>query len=156
MSSTTTADKSFFQRLLDGVEVVGNKVPHPVVIFVILIGIVIVLSQILFLLGTSVSYEIIDLETHKAVHVTTAARGLLTVDGIRFMFTGVVQNLMNFNAVGVIIVAMVRRRRGRIGRAGEGTDPQAGRRRAAEEPSPTSWFLSESSPASPPTPATSS
>jgi aminobenzoyl-glutamate transport protein len=106
MSSTTTADKSFFQRLLDGVEVVGNKVPHPVVIFVILIGIVIVLSQILFLLGTSVSYEIIDLETHKAVHVTTAARGLLTVDGIRFMFTGVVQNLMNFNAVGVIIVAM--------------------------------------------------
>jgi aminobenzoyl-glutamate transport protein len=32
---------------------------------------------------------------------------LLTADGIRFMFTGVVQNFMNFNAVGVIIVAMV-------------------------------------------------
>jgi aminobenzoyl-glutamate transport protein len=103
----TVAEKSFLQKVLDGVEVVGNKVPHPVVIFVILIGVVIVLSQILYLLGSSVSYEIIDPETHKAVHVTTAARGLLTIAGIRFMFTGVVQNFMNFNAVGVIIVAMV-------------------------------------------------
>ena len=35
------------------------------------------------------------------------ARSLLTVEGIRFMFTGVVQNFMSFQAVGVIIVAMV-------------------------------------------------
>ena len=34
-------------------------------------------------------------------------RSLLTLDGVRFMFTSVVQNFMNFNAVGVIIVAMV-------------------------------------------------
>ena len=39
--------------------------------------------------------------------MTTVARSLLTADGIRFMFTGVVQNFMNFQAVGVIIVAMV-------------------------------------------------
>jgi aminobenzoyl-glutamate transport protein len=107
MSGTATAEKSFLQKLLDGVEAVGNKVPHPVVIFVILIGLVIVLSQILYWLGTTVSYEVIDPVTHKVVHATTAARGLLTVDGMRFMYTGIVQNLMNFNAVGVIIVAMV-------------------------------------------------
>ena len=39
--------------------------------------------------------------------VTASARSLLTGDGIRFMFTGVVQNFMNFTAVGVIIVAML-------------------------------------------------
>ena len=88
-------------------ERVGNKVPHPAVIFVILMGIVIVLSHILYLAGASVSYEVINPDTHKIEKATTAARSLLTVDGIRFMFTGVVQNFMNFQAVGVIIVAMV-------------------------------------------------
>ncbi len=106
MSEIRVARKTFMEQLLDGVEVVGNKVPHPVVIFVILIGVVIVLSQILYMVGASVSYDVIDPETHKVAHTTTAARGLLTIVGIRFMFTGVVQNLMNFNAVGVIIVAM--------------------------------------------------
>jgi aminobenzoyl-glutamate transport protein len=38
---------------------------------------------------------------------TTTARSPLTNAGIRFMFNGVVQNFMNFNAVGIIIVAMV-------------------------------------------------
>jgi aminobenzoyl-glutamate transport protein len=99
--------KTVMQRLLDGVERVGNKVPHPAVIFVILIGIVIVLSHILYLLGARVTYQLINPETHKVETVTTVARSLLTADGIRFMFTGVVQNLMNFQAVGVIIVAMV-------------------------------------------------
>ena len=39
------------QKLLGAVERVGNRVPHPVVIFLILIAIVIVLSQILYMLG---------------------------------------------------------------------------------------------------------
>jgi aminobenzoyl-glutamate transport protein len=50
---------------------------------------------------------VINPDTHRIEDKITVARSLLTVDGIRFMFTGVVQNFMNFNAVGVIIVAMV-------------------------------------------------
>ena len=53
------------QKVLDGVERVGNKVPHPAVIFLILIGIVIVLSHILYLLGAGVTYQVINPETHK-------------------------------------------------------------------------------------------
>ena len=45
------APKSVMQRFLDGVERVGNMVPHPVVIFLILIAIVIVLSAVLGLFG---------------------------------------------------------------------------------------------------------
>jgi aminobenzoyl-glutamate transport protein len=105
--TNAAAPATMMQKILDVVERVGNRVPHPVVIFVILIGIVIVLSHIFYMLGLSVSYQVINPETHKVEDATTAARSLLTVDGTRFMFTGVVQNFMNFNAVGVIIVAMV-------------------------------------------------
>ena len=48
-----------------GIERVGNKVPHPAVIFFILSGLVIVLSHVLYLAGTSVSYEVINPQTHK-------------------------------------------------------------------------------------------
>jgi len=105
-SQAIKTHKTFMQRLLDGVERLGNKVPHPAVIFVILMGIVIVLSHILYLLGSRVSYEVINPDTHKIEKMTTVARSLLTVDGIRFMYTSVVQSFMNFQAVGVIIVAM--------------------------------------------------
>jgi aminobenzoyl-glutamate transport protein len=107
MAQMNAAPATSMQRILDVVERVGNRVPHPVIIFVILIGIVIVLSHVFYMLGLSVSYQVINPETHAVEDATTVARSLLTVDGIRFMFTGVVQNFMNFNAVGVIIVAMV-------------------------------------------------
>jgi aminobenzoyl-glutamate transport protein len=107
MTAASDAPKTFMQKVLDGVERVGNKVPHPAVIFIILMGVVIVLSHVLYLMGARVTYEVINPDTHKVEKATTAARSLLTVDGIRFMFTGVVQNFMNFQAVGVIIVAMV-------------------------------------------------
>ena len=54
-----------------------------------------------------VSYQAYNPATHEIEPATTAARSLLTIDGIRFMFAGVVRNFMGFNAVGVIIVAMV-------------------------------------------------
>ena len=54
MNQAITAPMTPMQRILGVVEKVGNRVPHPVVIFVILIGAVIVLSQVLYWLGTSV------------------------------------------------------------------------------------------------------
>lgn len=107
MSAVAQPPKTSMQKLLDVVERVGNRVPHPVLIFVILIAIVIVFSAILGGLGARVSFQQVNIETDEVESMTVAARSLLTVEGIRFMFTGVVQNFMNFNAVGVIIVAMV-------------------------------------------------
>lgn len=95
------------QRLLDAVERVGNRVPHPVMIFVYLILGVIVLSAILAAFGVRVTFQAYNPASGDIEEVTTAARSLLTVEGLRFMFTGVVPNFMGFNAVGVIIVAMV-------------------------------------------------
>ncbi len=101
------APKTAMQKILDAVERVGNRVPHPVMIFVYLTAIVILLSAVLGLMGVSVSYQAYNPATGEIEPASTAARSLLTVEGVRFMFIGVVQNFMNFNAVGVIIVAMV-------------------------------------------------
>jgi aminobenzoyl-glutamate transport protein len=50
--------KSLMQRLLDGVERVGNKVPHPAVMFVALCVLVALLSAVLALTHTHVTTEV--------------------------------------------------------------------------------------------------
>jgi aminobenzoyl-glutamate transport protein len=108
MSTTAVvAPKTVMQRFLDGVERVGNMVPHPVVIFLILIGIVIALSAVLSLFGAAVRFERINPETHEIETATTAIRSLMTSDGIRFMYASLIPNFMSFTAVGLMIVAMI-------------------------------------------------
>jgi len=51
MNEATASRATAMQRFLNAVERVGNMVPHPVIIFLILIAIVIVLSALLGLLG---------------------------------------------------------------------------------------------------------
>src|SRR5262249_61363638 len=62
MSQPNEAPKTAMQKVLDVVEKVGNKVPHPAVIFLVLIAIVVVLSHVLHLAGTSASAEVITPE----------------------------------------------------------------------------------------------
>jgi aminobenzoyl-glutamate transport protein len=107
MNETHTASKTVFQRLLDYVEAAGNKVPHPAVLFLILIGAVIVLSHLFSALGIDVSYQRIDPDTYKMQEMTTVVRSLLSADGIRFICTSAVSNFINFGPVGIILVAMI-------------------------------------------------
>ncbi|EHS49100.1 AbgT transporter [Rhizobium sp. PDO1-076] len=107
MANANAASKTTMQRFLDGVEKVGNMVPHPVVIFLILIGIVIVLSAILGVFGAAVTFEQINPETHEIETASTAIRSLLSIEGIRFMYSSLVPNFMSFTAVGLMIAAMI-------------------------------------------------
>lgn len=134
MTAEAAGKRTFSQRMLDGIEKVGNKVPHPVMIFLGLIAVIIVLSAAFAAMGVSVTYEvtepvpIVAEETypggthepsvsvapgdvyHPAVDThteTTEIKSLLTADGIRFIFTSAVTNFTNFGVVGVILVAMV-------------------------------------------------
>jgi aminobenzoyl-glutamate transport protein len=107
MSQSSEASRTVLQKLLDVVERVGNKVPHPAVLFFLLIALVVLLSHVLYLTGMSVSYEQINPKTHKPEEVTTAVNSLLTAGGIRFIFTSVVPNFINFGPVGIIMVAMI-------------------------------------------------
>jgi aminobenzoyl-glutamate transport protein len=107
MNQPEAASKTFMQRVLDVVEAVGNKVPHPVIIFLILIAIVLVLSHVLYLAGASVSYQVIHPETHEPTEMTTTARSLLSASGVRDMVSRLVPNFMGFTAIGLLVVAMV-------------------------------------------------
>lgn len=107
MEQAAEAPKGAMQRILDGVERIGNKVPHPAVIFLILVAIVIVLSHVFYLMGVSVTYQTIDVATDELQQQTTAVSSLLTPDGIRFLFTSMIRNFMGFGPVGVILVAMI-------------------------------------------------
>jgi aminobenzoyl-glutamate transport protein len=136
MSQASEAPKTAMQKILGAVEKVGNKVPHPVVIFLILIAIVMVLSAVMELAGTSVSYEAIVPKTTKIEKSTASddnlydmgtavtykgieektyqietrsvsARSLLTLDGLRFIYSSLIPSFMGFTAVGLMIVALV-------------------------------------------------
>ncbi len=121
------------QRMLDGIERLGNKVPHPVLMFLYLIIVVIALSHVLFLMGVSVTDQIAvpdavgvvpdyyedstqpilepgDLDYEDDWHieeVTIPIQSLLTTDGIRFIFTSFVPNFAGFGVVAVTFVALM-------------------------------------------------
>ncbi len=118
----------FTQRALAWIEKVGNKVPNPAILFLGLCLGVIVLSQLLDWLSVSVTSEVVDAggvsveqrvdgvsalpyddapEAYEVRTETFEVEGLLTGDGIRFMFTSFVPNFLGFTAVGVILVAMI-------------------------------------------------
>lgn len=125
--------KPLAQKMLDGIERVGNKVPHPVLMFLYLIIIVMALSHILYLLGVSVTEEIavpVEVQSQGAYYTdstepgqllptepydaqfeikqqTIAIQSLLSVEGLRFIFTSFVSNFASFSVVAVILVAMV-------------------------------------------------
>lgn len=121
--------------MLDGIERAGNKVPHPVMMFLYLIAIVIVLSAVLNLLNVGVTEEVlvpvtdasdpslnitggstqvISLPGEDGQYVyftieeqTTNIKSLLSISGIRFIFSSFVGNFASFSVVAVIFVAMI-------------------------------------------------
>ena len=135
MTAGTAAEpgkRSFMDKLLDTVERVGNKVPHPVLMFFYLIIGVIVLSAILSLLGVSVTelvavpvpleatpdfyedvseYTLSGIGTQDVDYViqerTITINSLLSIDGIRFLFTSFVPNFQAFGALAVTLIAMM-------------------------------------------------
>jgi aminobenzoyl-glutamate transport protein len=58
-------------------------------------------------MGTPVGYDAIDEQQTTMESRTAQARSLLTVEGLRFMYTSLIPNFMAFTAVGLIIVAML-------------------------------------------------
>ncbi len=123
--------------LFDLIERVGNKVPHPVLMFLYLIAGVIIISHILYLFGISVTEEVaIPVPKQQLIELrdalggsivpydpvnqqvfeipefiieeqTIPIRSLLTSEGIRFIFTSFVPNFSNFAVVGVTFIALL-------------------------------------------------
>ena len=133
MTATTAPQHTAMGRLLDVIERAGNRVPHPVLMFLYLIIGVIVLSAVLAFAGVSVTEEIVvpdavqtvpgyyedttqpniapgDLDYEDDFHVeqvTIPIKSLLDADGIRFLFTSFVPNFAGFGVMAVTFVALM-------------------------------------------------
>ncbi len=91
--------KSRFARVLDTIEVVGNRLPHPATLFLMMAAIVALLSW----WASAVGLE----ATHPATGEVIAVRNLLNADGIRWVYTNVEANFVNFPPLGLVLVIMI-------------------------------------------------
>ena len=99
--------KSMVLKALDTVERVGNRLPDPAVIFLILTGIVILVSALCGFLGLSVTYDFLDRTSGEITKTTVEAVSLLAPDSIRYMVTAVVPNFTGFFALGTVFTIMI-------------------------------------------------
>jgi aminobenzoyl-glutamate transport protein len=133
-SKTKAKGPGLMQRVLGFIERVGNKVPHPAIVFIALCVGVIILSQILHWIGISATYQVVapppvsvqesyvggstapieilpaeqaDAKDYKVTTETVEIRGLLTGEGVRYLFTSFVSNFMGFTAMGIILIVMI-------------------------------------------------
>jgi len=99
--------RNAFTRFLDGVEWLGNLLPHPVTLFALLAVGIVLLSGLFNSMGVAV----VDPRPAGANGVAEdgmiRAVSLMDGDGLRRIFTGLVDNFTGFAPLGVVLVAML-------------------------------------------------
>ncbi len=100
-AETATADSKLraIDRMLNVIEVVGNKLPDPAVLFVICLVLVWGLSWML----SGVAFAELDPRSGEAIRVNN----LLTGSGLAAFLAGMVQTFTAFPPLGVVLVAML-------------------------------------------------
>ena len=93
--------------ILGTVEKVGNVLPHPTTLFVILCAIIMIVSHIAFKMGVSVTYEGIDVASGELKELNVSVVSLLMPEGIRYMFTSAISNFTSFAPLGTVLVALL-------------------------------------------------
>lgn len=88
---------------LKGVEKIGNKLPHPAMIFVLLCILVIIISHFAAKAGINVTYY--DAKAEK--EVTKTAVSLLNGSGLNWIFNSATKNFTGFAPLGTVLVAML-------------------------------------------------
>jgi aminobenzoyl-glutamate transport protein len=106
-AGTEPAKRNAFTRFLDGVEWLGNLLPHPVTLFAVLAFGIVLLSGLLGWLGVAVEDPRPAGANGVAADGMIRAVSLLDGDGIRRIFTNLVTNFTGFAPLGVVLVAML-------------------------------------------------
>uniref|UniRef100_A0A832G7P1 AbgT family transporter n=1 Tax=Ignavibacterium album TaxID=591197 RepID=A0A832G7P1_9BACT len=98
MKGSTNSSK-IFNKILDYIEIIGNKLPHPATLFALLAIIVAIAS----LIGEWFSLSAI----HPADGSKIIIKNLLSGDGVRWIYTNVVYNFVNFPPLGYVLAVMI-------------------------------------------------
>ncbi|ARK32243.1 AbgT family transporter [Halalkalibacter krulwichiae] len=93
-------EKGFVLRSLDTIEVVGNKLPHPVTLFFYFAITVVVLSAVFSAFGLQVNDPVNEGEV-------LTVKNLLSAEGIEYMFMNAVANFTGFAPLGTVLVTML-------------------------------------------------
>lgn len=91
--------KNLFNSILDTIEIIGNKLPHPATLFFLMALIVAIISAI----GASFDLSAI----HPATGETIEAKNLLSAEGFRWIYTNMEHNFVKFPPLGLVLVIMV-------------------------------------------------
>ena len=83
--------------ILKGIEKVGNKLPHPIYIFLILSGIVIIISALAA--GTEI--------VHPGTGEIETINNLASAEGFRWILDNLVKNFTKFPPLGMVLVMMI-------------------------------------------------
>lgn len=99
----TKNDRKEVGGFLKTVERVGNALPHPAIIFVIMSVILLVVAEILERTGVTLSYY----DAKAGEHVNLVAVSLLNIKGLNYIFNSAVKNFTGFAPLGTVLVAMI-------------------------------------------------
>ncbi len=102
---STTAKKSVMETFLHFIETVGNRLPHPILLFAILALAVVIVSAVLNALG--VSAEGMMVVDGQAQESTVEVVSLLSSAGLSYILTSMVTNFTSYAPLGVVLVAML-------------------------------------------------
>lgn len=99
--------ESFLMRMLNRIEWLGNRLPHPITIFFLLSVGIVLISEICARAGVSATGEMIDTATLTLTEQTIFAVSLLNKEGLVYMLTHLVSNFTGFAPLGVVLVTML-------------------------------------------------
>ena len=107
--------KPIYQRFLDRIEEFGNRLPHPVILFMLLTLALILGSVVAAKLGLQVSVPLGNAEHNgfqlddqgKVKYELQNIKNLLSADGIRFMVASFIDNFGKNPVIGMNLVAML-------------------------------------------------
>jgi len=88
-----------FSKSLDFIEFVGNKLPHPATLFLLLAVLVMVVSWIASQFGVQANHPVDD----RLITVNN----LISGDGFRWIYTNILDNFLRFPPLGYVLVVMI-------------------------------------------------
>lgn len=101
---TEIRQKGLFNKFLSAVEWLGNLLPHPVMLFIWMCGIIAVIS----LIGLAMDWQVVDPRTQAdGTEAMISVRNLISAEGLRYIITSTVTNFTGFAPLGTVLVTML-------------------------------------------------
>src|SRR5690625_3182057 len=98
-SQTKITNKSIVSRFLNGIERIGNKLPDPFMLFIILAGLIIILSWIISF------FEVTFIQPGD--NEVISIKNLASAEGFQYMLTSMIDNFVGFKPLGIVLTIML-------------------------------------------------